>query len=129
MVTEQYVSFETAKMLKDKGFDECIYTCYSVEDYPQFMTMIDFVVQDEVYERIGKDCHIIQAPTQQMAMRWLREQHNLHIDIDISDGDWNPCVIELENWSVVSEYDTEKTQDTYEDAVEYALKYCLTKLL
>lgn len=123
MVTEQYVSFETAKLLKDKGFDKkCVYRYIGEPDYGSKPPFVHF-------PKGNGSQYIYPAPTQALAMRWLREVHNLHIDIDVSEGDWNPCVIELENWSVVSEYDTENTQDTYENAVEYALKYCLTKLL
>jgi len=124
---EDYVSFEIAKLLKEKEFHELCHRAYHYYGYALSYHHKEKDFNGEEYSKLNTEWY--SAPTQQMAMRWLREQHNLHIDIDISDGDWNPCVIELENWSVVSEYDTEKTQDTYEDAVEYALKYCLTKLI
>lgn len=64
----------------------------------------------------------------QMAMKWLREVHNLHIDIDPSEGDWSPCVIELKNWSSLADSEI-GIQDTYEEAVEAALKYSLENLI
>lgn len=125
MIEEAYVSFETARLLKEKGFDINTDTSYVVDNTNRPAVKVG----DFLHNMPRNEKHLIAAPTQALAMRWLREVHNLHIDIDVSEGDWNPCVIELEDWSVVSEYDTEKTQDTYENAVEYALKYCLTNLI
>ena len=33
MITEDYVSFETAKLLKEKGFNEWCYKCYGTAVY------------------------------------------------------------------------------------------------
>ena len=117
MIEETYVSFETAKLLKEKGFGECS-TSYISEDGDIFPTPL--VKRKEHYP----------APTQQMAMRWLREVHNLHVDVDPSEGNWNPTILELENWSSVVEDETGLSiYDSYEEAVEAALKYCLEHYL
>ena len=72
MIKETYCSYEVAKLLKEKGFHEpCIATYNS--------TTKNFQVE-EIYE----DWTIhwkgyISAPTQQMAMAWLREEKNIFI--------------------------------------------------
>ena len=77
MITEDYVSFETANLLKEKGFDwECI--GYYVDDEP-----------DDVYHSLCGETNstwesrCCSAPTLQMAMKWLREVHDVYIDISI----------------------------------------------
>lgn len=71
MIEESYVSFDTAKMLKEAGFDAPCYVQYSeigvswnVESYPE-----DFNADDWGYS----------CPTQALAARWLREVHGTHV--------------------------------------------------
>ncbi len=76
MIKEAYVSFETAKLLKEKGFDEKVSTHYLVHSsgFSEFFDKKDeFPVPEDVW---------LKCPTQQMAMAWLREVHYLWIDID-----------------------------------------------
>ena len=124
-ITEDYVSFEVAKLLKEKGFHEpCIATYNS--------TTKNFQVE-EIYE----DWTIhwkgyISVPTQQMAMKWLREVHKLHIGIARGPKGYH-ITIETIPLGVVK-YITKEIVGTtyvnsYEKAVEAALKYCLEKII
>jgi len=116
MITEDYVSFETAKLLKEKGFDwECKH-CYDVAN-------------DNQYSNANYQVSY-PKPTLQMAMKWLREVHKLHVDIDPSEGDWNPTVITLKDWTCAVKFgDNIPIQDSYEQACEAAIKYCLENLI
>lgn len=68
MIEEQFVSFETAKMLKEAGFDEVCSWAY----YRAYKCLI--------HERNNKLCSgYYSCPTQALAARWLREVHNLHV--------------------------------------------------
>ena len=68
MITEDYVSFETAKLLKEKGFDEFTTMVYNQnEDFMPNGTIVD------AYQTF------YSAPTLQTAMKWLRETYKLHI--------------------------------------------------
>ena len=65
-------------------------------------------------------------------MRWLREMHNLFIQItvDFSDGAYpmyDVCVVNLAICTsiVVNGYD----RYSYKEAVEVAIKYCLEKII
>lgn len=127
MITEDYVSFETAKLLKEKGFHEpCIATYNS--------TTKNFQVE-EIYE----DWTIhwkgyISAPTQQMAMAWLREEKNIFIVIEPHAYDYvneknKSCVCSLWIGDNYYEYIESRDYPSYEDAVEAALKYCLENVI
>ena len=125
MITEDYVSFETAKLLKEKGFDsEChshYYPCHRPDGSVQYHIA-------EVYSlKSLKDFYL--APTLQMAMKWLREVHNLYIDIRINI---NNSLYSFKIYSVGiggARAFTEYRIKSYESACEEAIKYCLEKLI
>ena len=77
MITEDYVSFETAKLLQEKGFKEpCnAYWFHMIGAEP----MLSDNMPREVYNNKSDTIEIIGCPTQQIAMKWLREVHKLHI--------------------------------------------------
>ena len=111
-ITEDYVSFETAKLLKEKGFD------YQGFDY------IDF--EGEVIRQ--------DRPTLQMAMKWLREEKNIFIVIEPHMYDYineknSSYVTSLWQGDNYYENITSKDYPTYEEAVEAALKYALENLI
>ena len=120
MITEDYVSFETAKLLKEKGFDER--PLFHYDDCGQFW------VQGG-YDKTKK-WHF-PAPTFQMAMKWLREVHNIFISIvcctypTLKKTTWTPEITTFE--SVFP--DSAVECDTYEEACEVAIRYCLENLL
>ena len=123
MITEDYVSFETAKLLKEKGFDD--FTCHSY-----FYKNGDIEEETRYEGDFGR-------PTLQMVMKWLREVHNIHISIEIGFDIDNhqyyffvPSVCSFSDKS--GEYETpfgEKEFNTYEEACEAAIKYCLENLI
>ena len=123
MLTEDYVSFEIAKLLKEKGF-------YNPYCYYYYFTDIESktpCVTDKVID-INEDKYL--APTLQMAMKWLREVHNYLILIDVDD------LLEGYQWAI---YYTDSHKITphaewidkasYEEACEAAIKYCLEHLI
>jgi hypothetical protein len=130
MIKEAYCSFEVSKLLKEKGFNERSSASYDSKGQLQ-----------EGYGYWNKTPIWYAAPTHQMAMAWLRE-HGLHINASISydysvDADGN----EVDRWTfwffeILSSFSgnliyTEEVNqyDSYEEAVEAALKYCLEKLI
>lgn len=123
ILREDYVSFETAKLLKEKGFDE---KCQAMYDKDGHLVPFNF----KLLTKADKRLFVADAPTLQMAMKWLRKTHNLHIDVDPSEGNWNPTVLELEGWTcAVKVGDKIPIQDSYEQACEAAIKYCLENLI
>lgn len=99
MITEDYVSFETAKLLKEKGFNEWCFKCYGVavlhngEDisFDEECELKDEGRENEIeYVEGGRlydyGCNnrekvrtVWAAPTLWAAMKWLREVHKLGV--------------------------------------------------
>lgn len=121
MVTEDYVSFETAKLLKEKGFDglcTAYYDCFTTDNFhcgnePTDFNGIDTKIRD-----------IVAAPTLQMTMKWLREIHNITIGVLFQK---NRIYYEVsKNGNIIVGIDTPLS---YENVCETAIKYCLESLI
>jgi len=136
MITEDYVSFETAKLLKEKGFqqlqDNCGYftteMIYSINVDDNGEHHFAHQYPAGVY---NKDKYIA-APTIQMAMKWLREEHKLHIWIahKLKQNKGLPWYYEIHNietGTVVKIGDV--VCGSYEVACEAAIRYCLENLI
>ena len=132
MITEDYVSFETAKLLKEKGFNENTPVNYFVgDDKPRGCVVGEMIC----HKRAEEDTHLIACPTLQMAMKWLREVHNIHIELNpICTGDSDEDLEWHYGWAVRTtifirwkRHDAEHI--TYEQACEAAIKYCLENLI
>ena len=128
-VTEDYVSYEVAKLLKEKGFDEQCRDFYRQENgnwlHRNTYEYNYFNLQMPRWE----DCY--SCPTHQMAMKWLREAHKISIEITstgyLIDGDatWG-CDIKAGHRLYYQHITNEKS---YESCVEAALKYSLENLI
>ena len=156
-MTEDYVNFETAKLLKEKGFDEtCTHVC-NIESGK--ILEADFYTSRYVYNSwLDKnEPQLIAVPTLQMAMKWLREVHHivLVVDYDYECTDKSYCYkvyrlgengkpervpiygvgydIEGNQYrELVSYRDYERSRFEYvkyEEACEAAIKYCLENLI
>ena len=118
MIQEAYVSFEVAKLLKDKGFDIPTWTFYIENEIFHYnYTSSNSELVDEV----------ISAPTHQMVCAWLRERK---IDIIV----FHERLPEDCYWARIEKYPyTEHQQEpiyqTYEEAVEAACLYVLNNLI
>ena len=123
MITEDYVSFETAKLLKDKGFNEMTELAYEIEDGH---IRNDLPVSYWRNSEIGK--YKFSCPTLQMAMKWLREVHHLHITVfSSSQESWMYRVTKPHQTLEEGCYGEDYT--SYEEACEAAIKYCLENLI
>lgn len=135
-ITEDYCSFETAKLLKEKRFDgECSrFYMPSGNGRWKYGHYHDF----DISERI--DC-----PTHQMALKWLRKVHKLHISVFIGSDEsydangvtidewhfWTYCITNTSGDMVYDAYNKVNVIEyqTCEEAVEAAIKYCLENLI
>lgn len=117
MTTEDYVSFETAKLLKEKGFKcDTLHYYYNKDGDLYFSAW-----------SIGAGKNEFVAPTLQMAMKWLREVYGLFIRIteDITGNVFEWSVYQKNYGCKASTY----VEDSYEQACETAIKYCLENLI
>jgi len=128
-ITEDYVSFETAKLLKEKGFDV---PCGSYYDYFRSnVTMYQGYVAEfsgSCTNHNGRGNHdVFSRPTQQIAMRWLREVHKCFIQIRFANGCTSFTFFVYKNGTDC--YPCNIYYDSYEEAVENSIKYCLENLI
>ena len=124
MITEDYVSFETAKLLKEKGFDEKCRTYYKVFPKDRIAAIYHSSEDRGVSE---DDPNEILCPTLQMAMKWLREEYRLFVNIEPLSGIKYTWSIWFMNES--KEEESSLVYDTYEQACEAAIRYCLEYLI
>lgn len=126
---EDYISFETAKLLKEKGFDEAtIGYYYIISEIPEKIKFFDSPIS--IYHSDGL-IGCIQAPTLQMAMKWLREVNKWHIEISRGEYGYFVHIVSAKNLS--TENYTVQLEGgynlSYEEACEAAIKYCLENLI
>lgn len=133
MIQDEYIKFETAKLLKEKGFDEKCGYCYA------FFDEDDIRVLELKHHISGLSLAEERYPyvTQSVAMKWLREAHNKFCDVSFDyELGWYYQIVDLKE---IVEYDypemriyhhnDEYSFSTYEQACEAAIKYCLENLI
>lgn len=71
---EELISFETAKLAKEKGFDEvCSYL---------YENSKEIVYTTHKNSGLNKHFDWYSAPTQSLLQKWLREVHNILVYVD-----------------------------------------------
>ena len=147
MITEDYVSFKTAKLLKEKGFDWYESPFYSEQDRDEWRQNNSYTVPNEEYDPdlpFDSETLTLVVPhvSIQMAMKWLREVHHLFIGceprLSFTDFYWITANIykvrkksSLYHMDDVDDYHCVACCDShsYEGACEAAIKYCLENLI
>lgn len=127
MIEESYVSLDTAKMLKEAGFNvPCrgVYVTdrtgyYEFREYDNKQTKDDLCWNTEdgfQYEYL--------APTQALAARWLREEHNIMIVPFFDDymGKWYYVIDGVKKQSGIKCVQSASDYDNYENALEAGLQ-------
>ena len=129
MIEEQFVSFDTAKMLKEAGFDvpcECYYSWFNGKPIKGYC---DGKVN---HNRDKSEDADISRPTLALAARWLREVHGIHVapnifmdsanDVDGNTVDeWNFWSYDLFDNSGRIIEESDNRYDNYEEALEAGL--------
>lgn len=134
MTKEDFCSYEVAKLLKEKGFDETCYACY--EYFSSSITMYSGWPFEYKGEVVNSSKDRIKCPTHQMAMKWLREEHKIMITIipqEVNVGVDRMCYaiyrITEDLYQPLYNGKVDSLVDSYEETVEAALKYCLENLI
>lgn len=121
MIEESYVSFDTARMLKEAGFDVPTSTHYSNSGE---------VWQSSAPEDYNDDksCKACSRPTQALAARWLREVHRIVVDVayippHVGRDVWQYFVGGMDNMVLLGDYEpSDRKYETYEEAMEAGLQ-------
>lgn len=140
---DEIVSFETAMLLKKKGFNEpCSYYYEDDELYKlgyYHGDGIGFVRNNSPID--GRFlCEKMQctAPTQSLAQKWLRETHHITFNANPHSNDGKIIYVvtmkvissnKYIDFNVMVDTSNKATMfDTYEDAVESGLMHCLKSI-
>lgn len=116
---EQFVSFNTAKLAKEKGinFKDIFpfnYTCYLLTG--QKRNSDAYKPSEKVQENI---------PTQSLLQKWLREKYKIHIVVDTFDekDHWGYDIFKIQPFEDVDLGGYDYT--TFEDALDIGLQEAL----
>jgi len=110
-ITEDYCSQEVYRLLREKGFDGEIHTTYDKNGYTQ------------------------ASITLQMAIKWLREVHNLSVEVYRTACGYIGCIVAVPSGTDIKflEEDGDDLPSgqytSWEKACEAAIKYCLENLI
>ena len=117
---EKLISFETAKLAKEKGFH--------ISSRGEGMGKRVFI-NGELVNTIFSSKDHIHAPTQSLLQKWLREVHNVSIKIDdyYTNSrvrfDYNICELGSQEDNPVGVF------ETYEEALEIGLYQALKLII
>ena len=132
MIEEQFVSFETARLLKEAGFDAPCRGVYVTDrtGYYEFREYDNKQTKDDLLWNIEDGFQYeYLAPTQALAARWLREVHHLNVyacfDYVCFDDGERKWFFMRENTMIndyTSVYCSIISYDSYEQALEAGLQ-------
>lgn len=144
MIKEAYCSFEIAKLLKEKGFDEMCRTFWKDWDHKVVLhnadrnQMFDYCNNSTLQDYCSEKGINIAAPSHQLAMAWLREEHKIVIQIGIKITGasyyyqiWDYSIIQPNKFigGMIDLRECAENFNSYEDAVEAALRWTLENLI
>lgn len=123
MIKEAYVSFEVAKLLKEKGFNECTRKIYRPDGTSKTLKFWHVTNKYLVEHEYPKGS--CTEPTQQMAIMWLAERKvRISIVWHIHSNEWYV--------EVTGSHNDDHGMGSFkirEEGIEKALKYSLLNLL
>lgn len=113
---EELVTLETAKMLKEKGFNKFCSFAY-IDEYCNLMSVH---TTNSLMDKMGLG---YSAPNQSFAQKWLRETKNLHICIIKDASGYSYDICKEDNGTHIAEGVFKGPNDggqwdTYEEALE-----------
>ena len=117
-MTEELVTLETAKLLKEKGFNEY---CENVIDNNGVLRKTLYRTNND----LPKVCY--SHPTQSAAQKWLRDTKCLHIEIGYMYGDyWLYDILTIPTHDLIGLEDRDSVRyNTYEEALEAGIQEAL----
>ena len=139
---EDFVPFELAKKLKEKGFREKCLLYYaasgyfdsnSIDTYDRPDQELDYSDFLTCYNK-GNSIGLIDAPTTSQVLKWLRKNHATHIEISLCRNGWYSEIIQYEYYEEEKEYGCKLItisviNDSYEEATLAGIEYVIDNLI
>jgi len=118
---EELISFNTAKLAKEKGFNINTYSYYNfrkelnenfsiinqyenyyIEDKGNFLLIpyndnYNYIYLEKIDFNDWKDSY--SAPTQSLLQKWIREKYFIHIEVHSRHSSWVFYIFNLSNWN------------------------------
>jgi hypothetical protein len=95
-MTEEIVKYETAKLAREKGFKIMVNDAYFTANDNGEITLGLSNFDEPIYGEI-------KAPTQSLLQRWLRETHNIDVDVvrdsEVHYQDEIRWIVKVSNWN------------------------------
>ena|ERR1051326_3806291 len=156
-MTEQRITFETAKLAKEKGFDEIVRHTYAEMgghvkeiDPPKDSELIEYFtgfyiksklepeqLRTKLIEKAGTSITELHnsmlpnfcyaRPTQDLLNRWLREKHGMTVTVAMPITFQTPGIIVSIKGDIMQHLNLHPT--TYEEAMEWGLHWCLNRIV
>ena len=127
---ETLVTFETAKLAKEKGFEEevlhfyCINkTCNYIKEPYEYSFRVNANQNSEDNFGYGETT---SAPTQSLLQKWLREVHNIHIAVLPKILPSNEIKYYCFKGKIKKDF--KDLYNTYEEALEKGLQLALNRI-
>ena len=126
-MTEGLVTLETAKLLKDKGFD---WKCEHIIGCNKVITKYDLPQSMSCCTEIDNESVEFLCPTLYIAQKWLRETKNLHIEIYRNTCGYGYAIVKADSGTWMEDDNFKGPNDggnwdTYEEALEAGIKEAL----
>lgn len=136
------VTFDTAKLAKEKGFDEFCDESFDENGKASGFTGYDLMKKHNKNSAV----HLINTnseefeypnilctrPTQSLLQRWIREVHNIHVDVHptLINKKWYPKAVNLDNTNdnILAGRLFDFHRDIFEEALDLGL-YVTLKLI
>ena len=120
---DQLISFETAKLAKEKGFSNKVLYYYDDDKEKK----INLNKYGPITKNSNTGVNSTSAPTQSSLQKWLREVHKIHIMVESFNDDtyWATLVYDFHSGE---ETEGDVEDNSYEETLEKALNFALTKI-
>ena len=119
---KDYCDYDTCVALKKLGYKENTLAYYTSEGFFHWRRayIYDVAIPDlakssnkELYK------HVLDAVSLYEAQKWMREKHNLHIEITYSPSCWTGKIYDLKEWKYIKGF---TFFESFEDALHTLIK-------
>ena len=123
-MTEELVTLEIAKLLKDNGFN---WKCEHIIGCNKVITKYDLPQSMSCCTEIDNESVEFLCPTLYIAQKWLRETKKLHVEVSYMYGDyWIYDILTIPNHDLVGLSDRPLVHyKSYEEALEAGIQETL----
>ena len=129
---ERLISFKTAKLAKEKGFDLECFRCYHADGMlEEIFKSSDIVYLSDFYSNYNSRENYFSAPGQDTLISWLIEEFELYIGITFSKKHMGTFSYSIQGTggTELIDYRSNRRFKNYEDAKEDALNHCLELII